>query len=216
MIWSGDEMFSAGADLQAMLPAFMKGGAKAIAPAIKMLQDAMLELRYANVPTVAAVRGLALGGGCEMAVYSRQARGGDGKLHRPGRSGRGPGARRRRPDLHRAPRGRDGGGRQCQRRCLALPAEGFTAAAMAKVGTSALESRKLGYLLDSDVIVPHKDELLFVAIARPRRCSTRGYRAPRKRLFPVAGRNGIATIKGQLVNMRDGGFISAHDFHIAS
>ena len=43
-----------------------------------------------------------------------------------------------------------------------------------------------------------------------------GYRAPRKALFPVAGRNGIATIKGQLVNMRDGGFISAHDFHIAS
>jgi hypothetical protein len=42
--------------------------------------------------------------------------------------------------------------------------EGFTAAAMAKVGTSALESRKLGYVLDSDVIVPHKDELLFVAI----------------------------------------------------
>ena len=32
----------------------------------------------------------------------------------------------------------------------------------------------------------------------------------------MAGRNGVATIKGQLVNMRDGGFISAHDFHIAS
>jgi 3-hydroxyacyl-CoA dehydrogenase len=43
--------------------------------------------------------------------------------------------------------------------------EGFTAAAMAKVGTSAIESRKLGYLLDSDVIVPNKDELLHVAIA---------------------------------------------------
>ncbi|HEY1393848.1 MAG TPA: 3-hydroxyacyl-CoA dehydrogenase, partial [Methylibium sp.] len=40
--------------------------------------------------------------------------------------------------------------------------------------------------------------------------------APQKTLFPVAGRNAIATIKGQLVNMRDGGFISAHDFHIAS
>ena len=34
-------------------------------------------------------------------------------------------------------------------------------------------------------------------------------------LFPVAGRNAIATIKGQLANMRDGGFISQHDFHIA-
>jgi 3-hydroxyacyl-CoA dehydrogenase len=43
-----------------------------------------------------------------------------------------------------------------------------------------------------------------------------GYRAPHKRTFPVAGRNGKATIQGQLVNMRDGGFISAHDFHIAS
>jgi len=30
--------------------------------------------------------------------------------------------------------------------------EGFTAAAMAKVGTSALESRQLGYLVDGDVI----------------------------------------------------------------
>jgi 3-hydroxyacyl-CoA dehydrogenase len=35
-------------------------------------------------------------------------------------------------------------------------------------------------------------------------------------VFPVAGRNAIATIKGQLANMRDGGFISAHDFHIST
>ena len=32
----------------------------------------------------------------------------------------------------------------------------------------------------------------------------------------MAGRDGKATILGSLVNMRDGGFISAHDFHIAS
>ena len=94
--------------------------------------------------------------------------------------------------------------------------EGFTAAAMAKVGTSALEVRKLGYLLDSDVIVPHKDELLFVAINEAKAMFASGYRAPHKRLFPVAGRSGIATITAQLVNMRDGGFISAHDFHIGS
>jgi 3-hydroxyacyl-CoA dehydrogenase len=94
--------------------------------------------------------------------------------------------------------------------------EGFTAAAMAKVGTSALESRKLGYLLESDVIVPHKDELLFVALAQARAMFDSGYRAPNKRPFAVVGRSGVATIKGSLVNMRDGGFISAHDFHIAS
>ena len=87
---------------------------------------------------------------------------------------------------------------------------------MAKVGTSALESRKLGYLLDSDIVVPHKDELLHVATAQVKALYDSGYRAPHKRLIPVAGRSGIATIKASLVAMRDGGFISQHDFHIGS
>ena len=69
--------------------------------------------------------------------------------------------------------------------------EGFTAAAMAKVGTSAIESRKIGYLLDTDVIVPNKDELLFVAINEAKALFNSGYRAPHKRPFAVAGRSGI-------------------------
>ena len=48
------------------------------------------------------------------------------------------------------------------------------------------------------------------------RLAFRRWRAPLRRQFPVAGRSGKATIQGQLVNMRDGGFISQHDFHIAS
>jgi 3-hydroxyacyl-CoA dehydrogenase len=84
------------------------------------------------------------------------------------------------------------------------------------VGTSAIESRKLGYLLWSDTIVPHKDELLFVATAQAKALFDSGYRPPVKTLFPVAGRNAVATIQGQLANMRDGGFISAHDFHIST
>jgi len=71
-------------------------------------------------------------------------------------------------------------------------------------------------VLEGDVIVPHKDELLFVAINEAKAMFNSGYRAPQKRLFAVAGRSGVATIKGSLVNMRDGGFISAHDYHIAS
>ena len=99
---------------------------------------------------------------------------------------------------------------------LKFVTEGFTNAATAKVATSAIEARKLGYLLDSDLVVANKDELLFVAINEAKSLFTSGYRPPHKRQFPVAGRNGKATIQGQLVNMRDGGFISAHDFHIAS
>jgi 3-hydroxyacyl-CoA dehydrogenase len=85
---------------------------------------------------------------------------------------------------------------------------------MARVGTSALESRKLGYLLDDDIVVPHKDELLHVAIAQARAMAESGWRAPQRRLFPVAGRSARATIMGQLANLRDGGLASAHDAHI--
>ena len=214
VVWSSDEMFSAGADLQAMLPAFMIGGAAAIDGAEGEMQQAMLRLRYANVPVVSAVRGLALGGGCELAVYSSKrvvamesyiglVEVGVGLV--PGAGGLTYIARRAAENAA-ASTGKD---------LLPFLTEGFTAAAMAKVGTSALESRKLGYVLDSDVIVAHKDELLFVAINEAKAMFKSGYRAPHKRLFPVAGRSGVATIKGSLVNMRDGGFVSAHDFHIA-
>jgi 3-hydroxyacyl-CoA dehydrogenase len=94
--------------------------------------------------------------------------------------------------------------------------DGFTNAAMAKVGISAHDSRKLGYLIEGDVIVPHKDELLYVALVQAKALAESGWRPPVRAVFPVAGRNAIATIQGQLANMRDGGFISAHDFHISS
>ncbi|MBI2725935.1 MAG: 3-hydroxyacyl-CoA dehydrogenase/enoyl-CoA hydratase family protein [Polaromonas sp.] len=215
VIWSNDEMFSAGADLQGMLPAFMAGGVKMIEGIEAELQQVMLKLRYSTVPVVAAVRGLALGGGCEMAVYSAKrvaamesyiglVEVGVGLV--PGAGGL----------AYIARRAAENATTSTNKDMLPFLTEGFTAAAMAKVGTSAIESRKIGYLLDSDIIVPNKDELLFVAMNEARAMFNSGYRAPHKRQFPVVGRSGLATIKGQLVNMRDGGFISAHDFHIAS
>ncbi len=215
VIWSSDEMFSAGADLQAMLPAFMMAGVSAVEGAEAEMQSVMLKLRYASVPVVSAVRGLALGGGCELAVYSAKrvaamesyiglVEVGVGLV--PGAGGL----------TYIARRAAENAATSTNKDVLPFLTEGFTAAAMAKVGTSAIESRKIGYLLDSDVIVPNKDELLYVALNEARALFNSGYRAPHKRPFPVAGRSGLATIKGQLVNMRDGGFISAHDFHIAS
>ncbi|MFN0183989.1 MAG: enoyl-CoA hydratase/isomerase family protein, partial [Aquabacterium sp.] len=214
VIWSPDEMFSAGANLEAMLPTFMKIGAKGIAPEEKKLQDAMLRLRYAAVPTVAAVRGIALGGGCEIAVHCARrvaliesyvglVEVGVGLV--PGGGGLAYIARRAAENAAAAG----------STDYLAFARDGFTAAAMAKVGTSAHESRQLGYLIDGDILVAHRDELLHVACAQVRAMADANWRAPLKRLFPVAGRNGTATIKAQLVAMRDGGFIGAHDYHIA-
>jgi len=216
VIWSPDDVFSAGANLESLMPVFMKLGAKGIAPEEKKLQDAMLRIRYATVPVVSAVRGIALGGGCELAIHCARrvaamesymglvevgvglVPGGGGLAYIARRAAEMAAAGNANADIQK------------------FLFDGFTNAAMAKVGTSAIESRKLGYLLWSDVIVPNKDELLHVAITQARAMFDSGYRAPAKTLFPVAGRSAVATIKGQLANMRDGGFISAHDFHIAA
>ena len=216
VIWSPDDVFSAGANLESMMPIFMKSGGKGILPEVKKLQDAMLRIRYANVPVVSAIRGIALGGGCEIAVHSARRvaamesymglvevgvgliPGGGGLTYVARRAAEMAAAGNANADIFK------------------FLSDGFTNAAMAKVGTSAIESRKLGYLLWSDVIVPNKDELLYVASQQAKAMFESGYRAPARTLFPVAGRNAIATIKAQLANMRDGGFISAHDFHISA
>ncbi len=216
VIWSPDEMFSAGANLEALMPIFMKSGGKGILPEVKKLQDAMLRVRYAGVPVVAAVRGIALGGGNEIALacarrvaamesYMGFVEVGVGLL--PAGGGLAYVARRAAEMASAGNANAD---------LMKFLTDAFTSAATAKVGTSAIENRKLGYLLWSDVIVPHKDELLHVATQQVKAMSESGWRAPMKTLFPVAGRNAIATIKAQLVNMRDGGFISAHDFHVST
>ena len=216
VIWSPDDVFSAGANLEALLPVFMKLGGKGIMPEQKKLQDMMLRLRYAGVPVVSALRGLALGGGCEIAIHSARrvahmesyvgfvevgvglVPGGGGLAYIARRAAEMAAAGNANADL------------------FTFLRDAFTSAAIAKVATSALEARKMGYLLDGDIVVPHRDELLFVAITQAKSMFTSGYRAPARALFPVAGRSAVATIKGQLANMRDGGFISAHDFHIGT
>jgi 3-hydroxyacyl-CoA dehydrogenase len=214
VVWTGSGPFSAGADLQAMLPGFMVGGLDAIDAVEHELQQVMLAIRYAQVPVISAVAGLALGGGCELAVYSAKrvaalesymglVEVGVGLV--PGAGGLTYLARRAAEHAQHST-GTD---------LLPFLTEGFTAAAMAKVGTSALESQDLGYLDSNDVVVLHKDELLYVALGQAKAMADAGYRPPAKRQFKVAGRSGIATILGQLINMRDGGFISAYDFHIA-
>ncbi|RZL02244.1 MAG: 3-hydroxyacyl-CoA dehydrogenase/enoyl-CoA hydratase family protein [Rubrivivax sp.] len=221
VIWSQDGPFSAGADLQSMMPAFMSGGGKAIAPFEKQLQDFMLSLRYSNVPSVAAVHGLALGGGCELAVHASKrvaamesyvglVEVGVGLI--PGGGGLAYLARRA-AELLEPSKGVSG---QIGGDLIGFIKEAFQAAAMAKVATSAIEAKKYGYLIDGDVIVPNKDELLYVAIAQVKAMYESGYRAPAKRTFPVAGRNVKATLQSSLINMRDGGFISAHDYLISS
>jgi 3-hydroxyacyl-CoA dehydrogenase len=210
-----DDPFSAGADLKVMLPVFEHGGAKAIEPIQREMQDMVLRLRYAQVPIVAALAGMVLGGGCELAVHC---------AHRVAHfetymglveTGLGlvPGA---------------GGLTYCARRAAEMQARTASdapllafvkkfalAVASAEVSTSALEARKIGFLRDSDTIVMNRYELLYVATRVAQAMAQAPWRSPLARRFPVAGRDGIATLKAQLVNMKVGGYISDYDFIVA-
>ena len=214
VIWNADAAdggaFSAGADLQAALPLFMQGGAKAMEPGIKLLQDTFMGMKYSNVPVVAAVAGLALGGGCEMALHASKrvasiesyiglVEVGVGLIPAGG------GLKEAAVRAFNAAQGTD---------ILQFLKTGFTNAAKAAVSKSALEAQAMGYLKADDVIVFNPYELLHVAKVEARAMFDAGYRPPLRKPVQVTGRYGYGTIKAQLVNMRDGGFISAHDFKL--
>jgi 3-hydroxyacyl-CoA dehydrogenase len=216
VIWQTDAAaggaYSAGADLKSMLPLFMSGGVAAIEPMIVALQQAHQRIKYANVPVVVAVAGLALGGGCEMLLHAAHrvasiesyiglVEVGVGLV--PAGGGLKEIALRAAADA----KGND---------ILQFLKDRYMHAATAAVSKSALEAQKMGYLKPDDVIVFNPYELLFVAKDQARALSDAGYRPPLPPAIPVTGRYGMATIMAQLLNMRDGGFISAHDYKLGS
>jgi 3-hydroxyacyl-CoA dehydrogenase len=176
-----------------------------------------MRLKYSLVPTVAAVRGMALGGSCEFIMHCTRAVAafesyiglvevGVGLL--PAGGGSKELALRAADEVKRGQNG-------SQIDQFPFVRTYFQNVAMAKVSRSALDAKDLGYLRPADVIVMNPYELLHVAKGQARALGDAGYRPPLPaREIPVVGRTGIATLEMLLVNMREGGFISPYDFEI--
>ena len=70
-------------------------------------------------------------------------------------------------------------------------------------------------IYSTDRIVINRFELLHIAKQEALALNASDYRPPlHQRQIAVAGRVGIATFKASMVNMLEGGFISAHDYDI--
>jgi len=206
--------FSAGANLEAALPMVIKGGPAGVEPFVKLFQDTMMKVKYSQVPIVCAVSGIALGGGCELVMQSSRrvaamesyiglVEVGVGLL---------PAGGGLKEAAIRAAQGVSLAGNA---NYLDFIKGSFENAAMAKVSSSAQEAMKMAYLQKGDIIVPNVYELLALAQSQVKAMRYAGYRPPIPALIPVGGRSIISTVMGQVINMRDGGFISEHDAYIA-
>ncbi|AUT49173.1 3-hydroxyacyl-CoA dehydrogenase/enoyl-CoA hydratase family protein [Achromobacter sp. AONIH1] len=208
--------FAVGANLQQVVEACAAGQWDMLEATVEKFQRASQAFKYAQIPTVAAVQGMALGGGCEFLMHAS---------HRVlalesyiGLVEAGVGL---------IPAG--GGSKEFAGRAAALAAKTatpgevfpflqpiFQTIATAQVAKSAREAIETGFAREQDIVLFHPDELLFVAIGQARAAAQAGYVPPaRLQNVPVAGRNGIANFEMMLVNMREGGMISAHDYRVA-
>jgi 3-hydroxyacyl-CoA dehydrogenase len=201
--------FSVGANLALLAMAAAEGDFDEVTLTVSAFQKAMMALKYARVPVVAAPHGMALGGGCEVCLhadaivahaetYMGLVEIGVGLLPAGGGT---------KEMALRAARLADG----YETDVMPFIVKGFTNIAMAKVSTSAAELGPLGFLRQGDSISLsddrriHDAKLAVLALAanyRPARPAT-GVKA--------AGRNVAASLTTQLWNMRVGGFITEYE-----
>ncbi|MCB1769593.1 MAG: 3-hydroxyacyl-CoA dehydrogenase/enoyl-CoA hydratase family protein [Candidatus Competibacteraceae bacterium] len=210
VLWQTSAPFSAGANLAEAVPVALAGDFDAFERIVAQFQQTTAALRYSAIPVVAAAQGLALGGGCEFLMHCDRV----------------VAALESYIGLVEVGVGLIPAGGGCKEFALRAMTEAkgsdllpflrpyFEAMAMAKVSRSAEEAKQLGYLKPSDIIIFNPHELLHVAKAQVRALAEAGYRPPQPRPIRVAGRTGIAACQMALVNLRDGGFISAHDYRL--
>ena len=217
VIWQTREPFSVGANLASVLPAVQAGKWDEVEAVVAKFQHTAQRLKYSLIPTVAAVRGMALGGSCEFIMHCDRAvaalesyiglvEAGVGLL--PAGGGSKELAVRAVQEVARGANG-------SQLDQFPFLRTYFQQVATATVSKSALDAKDLGYLRASDIVIFNPYELLWVAKAQVQALSESAYRPPlAARNIPVAGKTGIATMEMMLVNMRDGGFVSGYDFEI--
>lgn len=215
VIWH-DAPFAVGANLKQISAACEAGDFKRLEQTVHKFQQTSAAIKFAPIPVVAAVQGLALGGGCEFAMHAAKrvlalesylglVEVGVGLIPAGGGS---------KELALRAARWAAQSGTSGEVMGNLSPT--FLAVATGKTGKSAHEAIDLGFARADDTILFHPRELLFVALKEARLLADVGYVAPVPvRGVPVAGRAGIATLEMNLVNMLEGGMISAHDYRVS-
>lgn len=205
--------FSAGANLMLLLLAAREEDWDEIDLLVRTFQAAVLGLRYAAVPVVAAPAGLALGGGCEIVLhadrvqaaaetYLGQVEVGAGLI--PAGCGTKELLAR---FMARAPAGAADP--------LPYVRQAFELVGLGKVSTSAADARRLGLLRDTDAVTMNRERLLADAKAAALGLARAGYQPPAPRGDVPVGGAGVRAALDLGVHLAwRAGRISDYDAHL--
>ena len=205
--------FSAGGDLKFMGGLAAKGDFKGINDFIANVHIVMKGLKYAAFPVIAAPYGMALGGGCEACLWADKIVAhcelymglveiGAGLLPAGGGC---TNLWRRYTEAPVAP----------TTDMLAVFLQAFQQIAMAKVGMSAMDARKAGFIKSTDRIIFNKDYLIGEAKKEALRMVEDGYVAPAVTPIKVMGTSAMGAIDANLPDMLVAGQITPHMAHCA-
>jgi 3-hydroxyacyl-CoA dehydrogenase len=182
---------------------------------IKQFQQAMMKVKYNEKPVVAAPFAMTLGGGAEICLPSAKIQASAETYMGLVEVGVGliPGGGGNKElyikQLNGLPNGVTLDLQQIANKT-------FETIATAKVSTSAAEARQLNFLNRHDGISVNGDHLLNDAKNSVLALHDTGYKPPVRTKIPVVGETGYATLLLGAQSMKYSGYISEHDYKIAS
>ncbi len=211
VVGNNGENFSAGANLAAILGGAQAGEFDEINIAIKRFQKFTVGMRYAPFPVVVAPFNLALGGGCEIQLWSDAVQAsaelytglvemGVGLI--PAGGGTTEMLIRFAQQLHP------------EANPFEAPKRAFMMIAMAKVSTSALEAREMGILRANDGITMNRARVIQAAKERALTLA-KDYVIPTPRTVTVLGESAYANLVQAAWSMREANQITDYDLHLA-
>jgi 3-hydroxyacyl-CoA dehydrogenase len=212
-----ERAFSAGANVFAVLTAAQLGQWDLLEKSIESLQNGNMRMKYLSKPVVTAPAGLALGGGCEMAMHGARCLPNGETYMGLVEVGVGviPAGGGCKEILVRLTEGIPDG---CVEAGLNLQyhlGKAFENIAMAKVATSAAEAMDLGYIRKTETINMSRDQQIYEAKQLVLSLVMANYKPPKPALIPVMGENFRGLVEAIIMNMRYGNFISDYDLFVS-
>jgi 3-hydroxyacyl-CoA dehydrogenase len=216
VIGNGSEHFSGGANLAEMGAIAQAQQWDAFADLISQFQELMQRIHYFHKPIVAAVRGRALGGGCELVMACPQVVAaaesyiglvelGVGLI--PGGCG----------IMRTVALAAERAASEAPQDIQPFLIKAFETIATAKVSTSAAEAQAWGYLPATARIVINSDRHLYVAREEVIRLDQQGYAPPPYRnAIRVLGRPARAVLELAAFTFQQAGYASAYDRDLAN